>query len=1135
MFERKNEEDSSEVGSSLQLARRCSLRCAGSFALVVLAYWLASLGKETGGLSLGEFFLIALLSAVICILVRTFFAVSSKGPILWLRVGLGACVVASVSYASGWGPVAYGFGILYISVVELSAIGSAALLPLFVTSLVVLAGGQVALGVQLSPAYFGRAELQWVGVLTGVAILAVIGLLGRKTVQAERSDQYRRALEERMRSLIESSGDIVALLDRNGKVVYENRAVEHVVGRKQGAVLGSSVFDLLHPDDVPSMKESFAKALSSNERAARVEFRMRTADGKWRWMEGLGTNLLDDPYVQGVLVTVRDIDERVRLSAEVEELLERFRLTFDNAPIGMMITEPTGNFIEVNQAFANIVGIPKDELVGKSFLSLTHPDDRESSSKAVAGLISGRLNNYSMRKRYVHADGHTIWADLSVSVVRNTKFEPLYLVTQVIDVTDRVRAEEALASSEARLRKVLDTAVNAYVEADAYERVTEWNKKAEELFGWSREEVLGRWVFELLYPARYRGEYRAAFSASLKGRDGEGGMVKSDTLFGLHRSGREFPMDTVLWSTGEGKSKRFHAFMADITERVATHRLWEQIIDSGPEATLLVDDQGVVQLANREATAVFGYSKEEMIGLSVEMLIPERYRKEHIVDREIYARDPQRREMGSRRDIYARRKDGGEFPAEVSLSPFQGPDGMLVTVVVRDVTARRQAEEQLTYQALHDSLTGLANRALLMDRLAQAIASRGRNPRPLAVLFLDLDRFKFVNDTLGHGAGDELLIEVSTRLRNGVRAGDTVARFGGDEFVILLDDSADHMQSPTDAMVVAERISSILAVPLRAGGRNVQTGASIGVRYVQAGEWVSTSSLLREADVALYQAKTEGRGRVVLFSSGLADTANKRWRLAEELERCIADRSLAVHYQPEVDLTTNQLVRLEALARLPGSDGTVHAAESFIDVADDFGLLVKVDELVMRQAVRDAAAWQELPSWPENVGVAINVSPGHLIQTRFPTTLEEALSRYDLDPSLLLVEITESAALDSSELARESLNALSRMGVRLGIDDFGTKYSSFSSLSRTHFDVIKIDKSFVANLPDSERDRGIVESIVNMAAKLDLVVVAEGIEREEQMEYLRSIGCPIGQGFYFSQALPFDDLELWIENKGTSS
>jgi len=448
-----------------------------------------------------------------------------------------------------------------------------------------------------------------------------------------------------------------------------------------------------------------------------------------------------------------------------------------------------------------------------------------------------------------------------------------------------------------------------------------------------------------------------------------------------------------------------------------------------------------------------------------------------------------------------------------------------VVMNARDISERVRLEEELTHQAYHDGLTGVANRALFRDRLDQALAIAARTRASFSVLVVDLDSFKAVNDGLGHDAGDELLSAVARRFEDALRPGDTIARFGGDEFGLLLDGAGEDQ-----AVEVAQRLLSRLSEPLEVAGRQLSLGASIGVAlHPRDGE--DADELVRRADVAMYAAKEAGRGRVETFRHELGRELGESLGLEHELRQALHRREFRVHYQPNVDLATGEIVGVEALVRWTSPSRGPVPPSQFIPVAEATGLILPLGELVLREACRQTADWQRRGLLPQRFVTWVNVSPRQLVGSAMTALVRDALALADLTPDRLGLEVTETAIVargDASENARTELQRLHDWGVQLAVDDFGTGFSSLGQLRHFPVDVIKVDRTFVQGVGVDPKDAAITANVVSLAHALGLVAIAEGIESAEQLLAMRRLGCDLAQGFVFARPAPAADIEVLL-------
>jgi diguanylate cyclase (GGDEF)-like protein/PAS domain S-box-containing protein len=690
---------------------------------------------------------------------------------------------------------------------------------------------------------------------------AMLWIHERRTRQALEDVGVRlRRSEGRLQAMLGTSHDIVAVVDREGRLTYASPAAERLFGCRVPPLLGTNPFTFLHPEDRDRVLGKFFESIDRPGDTERVEARVLHDDGSWRTLEIDGTNMLDDPAIGGFVVTCRDITDRQHAEAELREAKERFRSAFDHAPIGMALIAPGGHCFQANRAFAQMLGRAEDALAGVAIGALTDPADRADVVATMQRAIAGAGASYRLEQRFLHADGRPVWVTHSGSVVRGSTGEPLYFVCQIEDVTER----------------------------------------------------------------RARGEL-------------------------------------------------------------------------------------------------------------------------------------------------------------------------------------------IAHQAIHDPLTGLPNRLLFVDRLRRALAESDAERR-VAVLFLDLDHFKVVNDGLGHTSGDRLLVTLADRLRAAIRPNDTVARFGGDEFTVL----CTSVPNENVAQELAQRLTDAVSKPITLADGEVFVTASVGIA-LSGGELETPETLLRNADAAMYRAKEHGRARAEVFESDAHDRAVRHLRTGNELHRALERGELRLHYQPIMNLETGNVSGFEALLRWEHPQRGLVGPDDFVGLAEETGLVVPIGSWALEEACRQAAMWHTAGS---DLSISVNLSPRQLAEPGLPDDVARVLHATGINPESLWLEITENTLMRDAETAVRTLGSLRALGVRLAVDDFGTGYSSMSYLKRFPVQALKVDRTFVDGLGREPEDTVICTAVVSLAHALGLRAVAEGVETPEQLAELRTLGCELAQGFLFGKPAP---------------
>ena len=560
----------------------------------------------------------------------------------------------------------------------------------------------------------------------------------------------------------------------------------------------------------------------------------------------------------------------------------------------------------------------------------------------------------------------------------------------------------------------------------------------------------------------------------------------------------------------------------DITERRRAESYKAQlaaIVESSNDAIIVKDLNGIITNWNSGAERIFGYRASEIIGCSISLLIPpDRLEEESKIMKLV--------KRGKLTDHFETVRWGkGDKPIDVSvtISPVKNSEGKIIgaSKIARDITQRKGSQERIQYLAHYDSLTGLPNRTLLADRMKIAIGNAARYSKRLALLFVDLDRFKLVNDSLGHEIGDKLLKVAAERMQSTIRHIDTISRLGGDEFIVLL----SQIVAAEDAARVAEKLIAAVSEPYPIEEHELLLTASVGISiYPESG--TEANSLLRNADASMYSAKESGRNRYRFYTEDLTSRVTERLRLERDLRGAIERDEIFVVYQPQIELATRRVIGAEALMRWRHPGRGLVLPASFIPVAEDSGLILSLGEHILRESCVQARQWHDRYGF--DVSVAVNISAVQFRQKDFTEVVLRVLADTGISPSCLELEVTESVIMQGVESVVEKMRILGAHGIKIAIDDFGTGYSSLSYLRQFHVDRLKIDQSFIHDLPDNADAEAIIRAIVAMGRSLGLHVIAEGVETEVQAQFLQSIECDESQGYLYAKPMMARDFEAWL-------
>lgn len=594
-----------------------------------------------------------------------------------------------------------------------------------------------------------------------------------------------------------------------------------------------------------------------------------------------------------------------------------------------------------------------------------------------------------------------------------------------------------------------------------------------------------------------------------------------------------YPDGSVRWWQGISRPSRvtaeetvFNGVMLDITDRKTAEQdlvLAAKVFEGSREAVMILDDQGRVLSVNRAFTAITGFRADEVRKAPVNLFDPARYDPDFLAS--VWASAS--RDAGWEGEVWLRRRDELAFPARLRVGVVRGADERpsQYVLIFEDISERKAQEDRIRHLAQHDFLTGLPNRALLEDRLKQAVPLAQRNGTRLGVMFLDLDRFKIINDSLGHETGDALLKQVARRLIGSVRAADTVSRQGGDEFVILLQD----LDTPDHAAAVARKVLEVLAEPFVLDGLTLSVTPSMGIA-VFPDDGADFQTLLKNADAAMYHAKSLGRNNFQFFTPAINARVLERVDIESRLRAALQAGDLRLRYQPRFDLRTRAITGLEALLRWPDGSGGYISPERFIPVAEDSGLIVALGDWVLDELGRHLRSWREerVPLVP----VSANVSAAQFRQRGLARRIAIAVEKNALDHHLVTLDIPEMSLMQDPEAARQSLMELHALGIRLSVDDFGTGFSSLAHLKRLPIDSLKIDRSLVHGVPGDDDTVQVTLAIIGLARSLGLRTLAEGVETREQLEFFRFHGCNEAQGFLLAHPMPAEAVPAWLSSFG---
>ena len=766
---------------------------------------------------------------------------------------------------------------------------------------------------------------------------------------------------------------------------------------------------------------------------------------------------------------------------------------------------------------------PKTETTLDLFISMVEPEDKQMVSNMIDKLKDGRSVYGEVKIK--RNDGKSIAIFINAVPIFNSENRVIKIVGTTIDTTQRNK----LISKNRELATIIEHSCNEiYIIDEKTYKYSYANDRALKRLGYTIKEIQNMTIFDINTTMKKTKLDKMKFDLDTYG---------STATRSIHikKDGSTYPVQSYVQRIKNANKSILKGslviFDIDITDLIASEKKANeqvQILQQIHDSVITTDLNNIITHWNNGATLMHGYTADEMIGTNIEKL----YRKEDIEKASMMRYMTMQNDNHSG-EIMKIRKDKKIIYTKISLSVIKNNHGEIIGIIrySLDITQRKETEmilakqtELLNFQAYHDPLTDLPNRALFSDRLKQSIANAHKHHKKFALLFIDLDNFKQINDTLGHHYGDKVLKFISKKLTACLEEGDTLSRFGGDEFTVIIQEIKNINAVAHIAQKILDEIKSKIIID----NREFHATASIGISlYPQDSN--SKEDLIRYADTAMYRAKDLHGDNYQYYSSEMTRVAKEKAALEFGIRSAIDNNEFAVYYQPQVNSKTNQIIGLEALVRWIRPNGEIVAPGIFINLAEELGLINKIDSFVMEESIRDVKKWHDMGL---DIGIlSINISIKQLMDKNFLTFLEDTIADTGVSSSYIKLELTESQIMNNPEKSIKILNEISDMGIKISIDDFGTGYSSLSYLKRLPVDELKIDQSFIKNLVNDANDRIIIETIIILAENFNLDIMVEGVETKEQLDYLTKKKCNRIQGYYYSKPISFQEIVTFVGDR----
>ena len=815
------------------------------------------------------------------------------------------------------------------------------------------------------------------------------------------------------------------------------------------------------------------------------------------------------------------------------EIVEREKAEAESLKLSQILDESSNEiyvfdansllFDQVNQGARSNLGYSMDELKRMTAVDIKPEISVSEFLELLKPLRDGEKEVLIFETLHQRKNGSTYPVEVRLQLFKLG--ETRKYVAIILDISERLAKDNALRESEQRFRILSEHAPEAIVVLDMNtSRFVEFNKQAEQLFGMNAEQLFNVEPFEVSKSVQVSGVPAKELIGGYIQQAIDGESPVFEWLI-VNNNGEEIPCEVRLVRLPAAGRVLVRGSITDISERKCAQAQMAKLsraLERAGDSVIITDPGGIIEYVNPAFETITGFSSEDAIGQQVNILKSGRHNSEFY--KNLWATILSGNDY---RDVLTnRKKDGSLYYEEKAITPLMDEQGKITGFVStgKDITERIQFQEKLSYLAHHDVLTDLPNRAMFIDRLEHALSTAKRHERILAVLFMDLDRFKIINDTLGHSTGDLLLQQLAQRLLSCLRETDTIARLGGDEFTIILEDLKD-----TDVIsLVASKILDMLVKPFVLEGQEFFVTASLGIS-VYPNDCEDAGTLLKNADTAMYRAKELGRNNFQFYSEEMGVKSYQRLNLETDLRHALSRNEFTLHYQPQVDYVSGSIIGAEALIRWHHPERGLVSPFEFIPVLEETGLITSVGEWVLRTACAQTKYWQDLDL--PRIRISVNLSGRQIVDKDFNNLVTDILSEAGLDPYDLELEITETIMMQNARTIIDKLNSISQGGVRFAIDDFGTGYSSLGYLKRFPINTLKIDRTFVRDITTDPDDVAIITTIIAMAQALKMDVIAEGVETEEQALLLQQKNCRYMQGYMFSKPLPAEEFTELLQHQ----
>jgi len=957
--------------------------------------------------------------------------------------------------------------------------------------------------------------LMWLAMFIAVSILLILLFVMWKNYLRTKEDEIK------FRDLFENMAQGGFYQSADGKLTSVNQAALDIFGMTQEQFLGTTssnhLFKVIREDGTafPAADHPSMVALMTGKPIKGIIAGIYNANREifiWVDINAIPQFHYNQSKPYQVFVTLHDI-------TRIRSMEQRYHALFEQAATGIARVAPDGKWLEVNHKLCEIVGYNKDELLHLTFQDITHADDLQADLEYVKQMLEGEIQTYSMEKRYIHKKGNIVWINLTVSLIRKLDGSPKFFISVIEDIQQRKQIELNFKVSQMRYQTLVESSPLGFYETDRFGKCIYVNNTWQDMTGLTLQQSLGDgWQQSLHKDDRDKvGELWQQFIAGKTSWKYEYRMCKHDGKINWVL-GTAVPIRDI-----NGQISGYLGANLDITERKKNEnklKLASSVYTNAREGICITDHNNHFIDVNSSFTEITGYTLNDVKGKDPKLLSSGKY------DKAFFKQMWKKLEKSGHwyGEIQNRRKNGEIYTESITITTIRGTDGKIDNYlgIFSDVTDRIANLKKLENIAHYDSLTKLPNRLLLSDRIKQSISNSKRNKKLVAVVYLDLDGFKQVNDIHGHEMGDRLLVQLARNMKEALREGDTLARIGGDEFVVILGDLEDtHFCIP-----LLERLLEESSRPIHIGELTLQVSASLGVTFLSKNS-NDADLLLRQADQAMYQAKLSGKNRYHIFDTESDLSLRGRYEYLEDIRQALQNNQFELYYQPKVNMRTGKLIGTEALLRWK-KDNKLLLPGSFLPAIKDQPLEIDLDKWVINEALLQNKRWLQKGL---DIRISVNISANFLQQPDFMPHLERLLQAHpEVPPCNLDIEVLETSALTDITRSAQLMQDCKELGISFSLDDFGTGYSSLSYLKRLPVEYLKIDRSFVKDMLIDTDDLAILEGIMGMANAFQMKALAEGVESIEHGKLLLYLGCESAQGFIIAKPMQAQDFPGWLES-----